>query len=76
MPAPRADAQHVPMEQDGQNETMEQQSQVTGDHTAAGSSGAGEALPHTIIVPGQARARGDQENDDDPHPGSLLQSWC
>eukprot|EP00971_Amphidinium_carterae_P127281 2522273-Amphidinium_carterae.1 len=78
MPAPRADAQQVPipMEQESHNVTSEQQLQVTGGHTAAaGSSGANEALPHTIIVPGQARARGDEEIDD-PHPGSVLQSWC
>eukprot|EP00971_Amphidinium_carterae_P245191 4868758-Amphidinium_carterae.1 len=50
--------------------------QVTGSYTAS-SSGALEAPPPlaTIVVPGQARARGDDENDE-PHPGSLLQSWC
>eukprot|EP00971_Amphidinium_carterae_P024729 487725-Amphidinium_carterae.1 len=75
MPAPRADAQQVPMEQDPELQVTG----VTGgsSRSTADSSGAIEAPPplSTVVAPGQARARGDEENDE-PHPGSILQSWC
>eukprot|EP00971_Amphidinium_carterae_P024730 487726-Amphidinium_carterae.1 len=61
MPAPRADAQHVPMEQDPELQVTG----VTGGSTAD-SSGAIEAPPplSTVVAPGQARARGARDSEE------------